>query len=247
MPKRRADWLVGRSTAKRVAAAALAEVALSGVSPAAIEIATEPGGRPYARVAPEGEPIGAFAPGARLPIALSISHAEGHAACAALPLDAAAHPPPETVGIDLGWIEPRSTAFVATFLTEDERRFVGDGTSAAGALRANLVWCAKEAVLKALGVGLTVDTHAVRCALEQGSVGPVEWPIHPAGVPWHPLAATCDPARFPAAGTIRGAWCSLSGFVVALAVARGPEAGARTVALGHEARIARGSAGTPST
>ncbi len=209
-----------------MAAAALAEVVPSGAAPGAIEIATEPAGRPYARVAPEAAPLGAFAPGERLPIALSISHAEGHALCAALPVDAGANARPATLGIDLGWIEPRSSAFVATFFTDDERRFVGDGTSPDGALRANLVWCAKEAVLKALGLGLTVDTYAVRFAAAAAVADAVEWPMHPAAPPWQPFVATCDPARLPGAGTIRGAWCSLSGFVAALAVARGPEAGA---------------------
>jgi phosphopantetheinyl transferase (holo-ACP synthase) len=217
VPKRRADWLLGRVVAKAVVAEALAD-ALAGDWPLrAIEIPSDRSGMPYARLAPEAGPVGGFAPGERLPISVSISHAEGHALCAATcsgPADGMAR---RTLGVDLGLVEPRSRAFVVTFFTEDEQRFVRDASPSERGLRANLIWCAKEAVLKVLGLGLTVDTRDLSCLPEPGQADPAEWPIAPADDRWRPFVGTCGPALLPRGGTIRGIWRSFPGFVGALA------------------------------
>jgi 4'-phosphopantetheinyl transferase len=217
VPKRRADWLAGRLTAKAVVAAALAEVVPGEWPLRALEIASAASGAPCARVAPEASPVAGFAPGARLPISLSISHAEGHALCAATWSAPADDGSRRTLGIDLGRVEPRSREFLATFFTGDEQRFVRDAPASERELRANLIWCAKEAVLKALGLGLTVDTVDLSCRLEPGAADPAEWPIAPAGGRWRPFVATCGPALVPGGGTIRGVWRSFPGFVGALA------------------------------
>jgi phosphopantetheinyl transferase (holo-ACP synthase) len=183
----------------------------------AIEIPADPSGMPYARIAPEAGPVAGFAPGERLPISVSISHAEGHALCAATwsePVDDGSR---RTLGIDLGLIEPRSRELVATFFTEDEQRFVRDAPPRERDLRANLVWCAKEAVLKALGLGLTVDTFDLSCLPEAVLADPAGWPFGPADDEWRPFVATCSPALVPGGGTIRGVWRSFPRFVGALA------------------------------
>ncbi len=246
VPKRRADWLAGRMTAKPLVAAALAEI-LPGPWPlAAIEIANESTGMPYARVPPEGlappplqrrlrtgrggrgEGFGAvagFGPGVRLPVSVSISHAAGRALCAAVPiLPLPRHEVGEGLGvpclglgIDLEAVEPRSQAFLETFFTLDEQRFVGGAPRAERALRANLVWCAKEAVLKALGLGLTADTLGLCCLPQDGPADPVEWPLEPAGGGWRPYVATCRDPLVPGGGTIRGIWRAFPGFAAALA------------------------------
>jgi phosphopantetheinyl transferase len=221
VPKRRADWLAGRLTAKATVAAALTRVAPGDWTPGAIEIPSEPGGRPYARLAPEAVPIAGFAPGERLPVGVSISHAERHALCAATWSDGAAGGR-WSIGVDLGLVEPRSRAFIETFLTEPERRFVEEGAMSERALRANLVWCAKEAVLKVLGTGLTVDTRDVCCLPWPGRADPAAWPLDPADDAWRPFVATCAPALAPGGGPIRGIWRAFPRFVGALAVGLTP-------------------------
>jgi 4'-phosphopantetheinyl transferase len=219
VPKRRADWLVGRLTAKSVVVAALGHVLPGDWRSAAIEIANEPSGMPYARLARDAYPIAGFAPGERLPISVSISHAEGRALCAAtLSEPVGGGGSHRTLGIDLGLVEPRSRELVATFFTDDEQRFVRDAPRWRRDLRANLIWCAKEAVLKALGLGLTVDTLDVSCRPEPGLADPAEWPMAPADDTWRPFVATCGRrALVPLGGTIRGIWRAFPRFVGALA------------------------------
>jgi phosphopantetheinyl transferase len=197
-----------------VVASALEDLAPRGWPASAIEIASEPGGRPYARLAPEVGRLAGFAAGERLPVAVSISHAEGHALCAAAALGADG---PRALGADLGLAEPRSLGFVETFFTAGEQRFVGEGPPEERALRANLVWCAKEAVLKALGRGLTVDTRELSCVPEPGLADPAEWPVGTAENGWRRLVATLAPSLLPGGREIRGIWRTFGGFVCALA------------------------------
>jgi 4'-phosphopantetheinyl transferase len=219
--KRRADWLLGRVTAKAVVAAALADAFPREWPLGAIEISSDPNGRPYARLAPEASPVDGFAPSERLPVSVSVSHAEGYALCAATCSGSAADESSlRTLGVDLGYIEARSTGFVDTFFTEDEQRFVRDAPSSERPLRANLIWCAKEAALKALGLGLAADTRNVSCLPVPGCADLAEWSMKPAAPCWHPFIATCGPTLVPGGETIRGIWRSFPGFVGALA-ARG--------------------------
>jgi 4'-phosphopantetheinyl transferase len=136
--KRRADWLLGRLAAKRVVRRVLADGGRS-VPMQEIEIASRASGAPYAR----------SAGGEELPVSLSISHAAGHALAAAA--DAGA------LGVDVEPLEPRSREFVADFLAPEE------AAAARGPFDATVVWSAKEAVLKALGVGLSADSRDVVC------------------------------------------------------------------------------------
>jgi len=222
MQKRRADWLVGRITAKSAVAEALA---LPNDRPyRAIEIPSESNGMPYARVAPEAERLAGFAPGERLPVSVSISHFDGHALCAAIcwePRDVGSRC---ALGIDLGPVEARSQAFLGTFFTEDEQRSVRDAPAWERGSRANQIWCAKEAVLKALGLGLTVDTRDLNCLPEAGLPDPAEWSMAPADDGWRPFVASLGPGLAPGVGTIRGIWRSFPRFVGALAFHATPAA-----------------------
>jgi 4'-phosphopantetheinyl transferase len=233
VPKRRADWLIGRMTAKAVVAEMLRDVFSRDWPLHVIEIPSDSNGEPYVRIAPEAGQVAGFGPGERLPIAVSISHIEGHAMCAATCSETVgdrASPPAlrlgarrgrtgarRTLGVDLGAIEPRSPELVAAFFTADEQRFVRDAPPSERDLGANLIWCAKEAVLKALGVGLTVDTLDLSCLPQPGQADPAEWPMAPADHEWRPFIATCRQALVPGGATIRGIWCSFPGFVGALA------------------------------
>lgn len=220
--KRRADFLLGRLTAKAVATAALREGAPGDWPPSAVEILAEPGGAPYARLAPEAAAAAGFSPGERLPICVTISHAEGHALCAAAWRGPPAAPPLLSLGIDLGWVEPRSPALQATFFTDPEQAWIHAAPAGLADLRANLVWCAKEAALKALGLGLTVDTRALTCLPEDALADPAEWPLHPREGSWRRFTAACAPALVPGGAELRGVWRALGGFVGALAVTPAP-------------------------
>lgn len=226
LPKRRADWLLGRVTAKAVVAKALAEAFPGDWALGAIEIASDHG-KPYARLAPEVGSVAGFAPGERLPVSVSISHAEGHALCAATTTGRAGDATHRALGIDLGFLEPRSPAFVETFFTGHERREVRDTAPCERDVCANLIWCAKEAVLKVLGVGLTVDTRELTCLPEPGPTDEAYWPLAPADREWRPFVAVCRPSLVPGGETIRGLWRSFPGFVGALVSRAVPDLAAR--------------------
>jgi len=181
--KRRNDWLLGRWTAKR-AVTRYWDLAASQQTLASVEI----------RAAASGAPR-IFLAGEAAPVAISLSHRAGRAACAVAPLMA-------TVGCDLEWIEPRSDSFVLDYFTCREQALVAEAPVADEPLLANLLWSAKESVLKALGVGLRLDTRDVE-------VSPTMAP----GDGWRRLEARCDGRAF------RGWWQSEGGFVRTLVCA----------------------------
>ncbi|HYU58554.1 MAG TPA: 4'-phosphopantetheinyl transferase superfamily protein [Actinomycetota bacterium] len=156
VPKRRADWRLGRWTAKRAVAETLGTAA---GPPADLRILAGPDGAPEA-----------FVGWRPLPVAISISHRGGLAACAVAPANAA-------LGCDLEVVEARSAGFVADFFTEDERALVEAAPPARRHLLAALVWSAKESALKALRTGLRSDTRSVEVSVEPGTAGA-----------WSPLA-----------------------------------------------------------
>jgi 4'-phosphopantetheinyl transferase len=135
--KRRADWRLGRFTAKAAVANWLS------VLPARVEIVAAPDGAPEA-----------WLDDGRARVALSLSHRAGRAL-------AVVGDPGALLGCDLELIEPRSRAFVEDWLAPAERRLVASA-GARGDLVANLVWTAKEAAAKARREGLRLDLrHAV--------------------------------------------------------------------------------------
>jgi 4'-phosphopantetheinyl transferase len=225
VPKRRAEWLLGRTAAKSVVAQALRGAIPGAWRPEVLEIASAPSGMPYARLAPEAEAVAGFQPGERLPVTVTISHTAGHALAAATWYRSQGTGAP-VLGADLGVVEPRSPAFLETFLTDAEQRWVRDAPWWERDLRVNFVWCAKEAVLKALGVGLTVDTRGVECRTEQGSADRTSWPLAPADEGWSPFLATCDATLVPGGASIGGVWRRLPGFVGTLASWTPPPPGA---------------------
>lgn len=141
-PPRRADWLLGRWAAKRALATRL-RLEPSPWTWQRLEVLPDADGRPVAhwRSRPLAE-------------ALSLSHRGGRAI-------AVVAAPGRAIGCDLERVEPRSAAFVVDYFTAAERAAVDDAPADERALLANLVWSAKESVLKLLGVGLSVDTRRV--------------------------------------------------------------------------------------
>lgn len=141
-PKRRSEWLLGRLTAKELIVKCVP--GMETVPFDQITIANDPAGAPYVCTADK-----------ILPVQLSISHREG-CAVAAVNLDAGI-----SLGIDLEWVEDHPLSFYEDFFTADEVRALGEYAAQQLAWAGSLMWSAKEAVLKALGQGLSVDTRTV--------------------------------------------------------------------------------------
>ena len=138
--KRRRDWRLGRYAAKRAVRTFLE---IPGLPPDAPEI----------RAAADGAPE-ALRDGVALPVVLSISHSGGCGLCAV----AAA---PVALGCDIERLEERGEALVRDYFTPGEIDYCLGATGELRTLRANLVWSAKESVLKALREGLRRDTRSV--------------------------------------------------------------------------------------
>jgi len=140
-PKRRADWRLGRWTAKRALATYFDWP--DGIGDVrAIEILGLPNGAP--RIVHHSEDLN---------IAISLSHRAGWGLCALAPGGRA-------IGCDLEVIEPRSRSFVEDYFTGQEQAFLDKWSSDRDVL-VSLMWSAKESVLKTIQTGLTVDTRDV--------------------------------------------------------------------------------------
>ncbi|GAB3888631.1 hypothetical protein GCM10029964_056640 [Kibdelosporangium lantanae] len=134
----------------------------------AIALGTGTGDRPVdlarieVRPAPTGAPV-AFVDGRVAPVSVALTDRADWAVCLV-------GPPGVALGADLELVEPRSTAFVHDWFTPAERDLVlggGDNRD----LLANLVWSAKESVLKVLGTGLRRDTRSVAVDLPDRAGG----------------------------------------------------------------------------
>jgi len=141
-PKRRADWRMGRWTAKRALAAYLCMPARASIL-AKLEIRAAASGAPEALVS--GKPAN---------FTISISHRADRAVCAIGPLDL-------RLGCDLELVEPHGGAFVTDYFTAEEQTLVARASAAERNVLLAILWSAKESVLKALHEGLRVDTRAV--------------------------------------------------------------------------------------
>ena len=155
-PKRLADWRLGRWTAKRAIAAYLRASQDRALS--AIEIRSAASGAPEIFLADKPADV-----------SISISHRQGIAMCAVGPASSA-------LGCDLEMIEPRSDAFVCDYFTHEEQAAIDNIATEEDRQRAiALVWSAKESTLKAMTVGLRVDTRSVSVTYEDRNIAGVEW------------------------------------------------------------------------
>jgi len=146
--KRRADWRLGRWTAKRALAIYL-DVPDHPRALASIEI------RPAKSGAPE-----AFLANRLAAVSISLSHCSGTAICAVAAFGVA-------LGCDLELVESRSDNFVADYLTREEQQLVARAAATERPRLITLLWSGKESALKALHMGLRLDTRSV-------TVSPVE-------------------------------------------------------------------------
>ena len=140
--KRRADWRLGRWTAKRAVAASL-RLPADHRSFKQIEIVPASTGQPEVILHDQPDRV-----------TISISHRGGFALCAVALGDA-------ELGCDLEIVEPRSHAFTADYFTEKEQELIAQTNGEERSLLVSLLWSAKESALKALHVGLRADTRSL--------------------------------------------------------------------------------------
>ena len=151
VPKRRADWRLGRWTAK-AAVAAWRKVPLEAV----VVVAADDG-------APE-----ALIDGGPAAVALSLSHRAGRAL-------AAVGDPLSALGCDLEALEPRSPAFLREWLAPTEYDLVMAQAGEGRDLAANLVWTAKEAASKARREGLRLNVRKALAEADAMAQSPGTW------------------------------------------------------------------------
>ena len=184
-PKRRNDWRLGRWTAKQAIREFLhldhdADLSL-------IEI----------RAAADGAPE-AFLRNEPAEVTISISHSGGRSFCVA-------GPPGAALGCDIEQLEPRSERMTADFFTPEEIEFTREAAPEKGILAANLIWSAKESVLKALREGLRRDTRDI-------SIQPVFTGRQDRENDWNRWTGCCRQTS----REFHGRWCADSRFVYTL-------------------------------
>lgn len=199
-PKRRREWLLGRWTAKRLLQRLLLAETRHEFPLAAITIASGPNGAPEAHLASAGAPVSGHH-------RLTLSHSGEYALCAASLSDGG-----QPLGADIEQVAPRSPSFVEDFFTPAEAAQVHAQPAAERDQAITVIWSAKEAALKAVRLGLTVDARAVNCWLEAAP---------PLGQPWRPVRLTWE-RRFLAADPppVYGWWRPWGGAVMTLVAER---------------------------
>lgn len=155
IPKRRNDWRLGRWTAKQTAAAWLG-LPVSPLVLAQIAVVAAPDGAP--------EVFLGHRPAA---LSLSLSHRAGTALCAVAPTG--------SLGCDLEIMEARSDAFVADYLTEEEQARQARADAEERERLLAILWSAKESALKALRVGLRMDTREIAVVFPAGAPDVSGW------------------------------------------------------------------------
>ena len=157
VPKRRADWLLGRWTTKRASASQLCRTP-DLETLARFEV------RPASSGAPQ-----LFVDGARSPLEISISHSDGVSLCVLATVE---------IGCDIETVEPRSAAFVSDYFTASEQERIAIVPGEQRDLIVNLIWSAKESAMKALHEGLRLDTRSfnvtVTNLVPQASWSPIQ-------------------------------------------------------------------------
>jgi phosphopantetheinyl transferase len=192
VPKRRREWLAGRVAAKEVVRRRYGLAGAGGLG--AVEIVTEPRGRPSYRLGARAARFG-----------LSISHAEP-VAVAAL-----ARRPDEAVGVDVENVEARGPGFESLLLSHREKTALEGVTGPERSRKITRIWTVKEAVTKALGIGLRLPLPLLESGLDDPrAVGTttVAVPADVAGLNW-PGATTLHVGLFDV-GPLAAAWAVLA-------------------------------------
>jgi len=182
--KRRADWRLGRWTAKRALALCLSVSGDRLKNDHPTDVRLEDDRRPHEflrderevlsaieiRSAPSGAPE-VFLRSERAAVTISLSHRFGKAVCAVARGAI-------SLGCDLERVEPHSDVFVGDYFTVAEQTSVAQSSPADRFSTLALLWSGKESALKALHIGLRLDTRELTVIPEFSSETDG----------WHPLA-----------------------------------------------------------
>jgi len=155
--KRRHEWLLGRCAAKEAVSLLLEKPLGARLPHAEIEIAPDPYGRPRAE--------GAWSVVLGTQPVISIAHSHGTAVALA------ALQPGQLVGIDLESLSHRREDFEAIAFSPDERHLLSAMPLDSRQEWALRMWCAKEALGKALGRGLSAGLLAFHISSAEASTG----------------------------------------------------------------------------
>ena len=189
LTKRRCEWLLGRSTAKHLLQACIAHDLNLRLPLNAITIYNDAYGAPVAMVDC----------GARVAEwIISISHSYDNAFCAASCASIG-------LGADIEHVEPHGPLFVEDYFTRDEIERVRSAPLEMRDTFITAIWSAKEAALKALHLGLTIDTQRITCAID-----PTYYPDHG----WIEFEIACTRGYTE---MLQGWWRMWNGYVLALA------------------------------
>ena len=150
--RRREDWRLGRWTAKQAVISFL-DLPRRPNDFSNIEIRSSDDGVPEVFIA-----------GDRAPVVISLSHRVGIGLCTIASGGT-------LLGCDLEAVEPRVPGFIETYFAEDEQMLIRYASEPDRDRLITLLWCAKESVLKALGVGLRRATTDVRVHPAKSDVG----------------------------------------------------------------------------
>jgi 4'-phosphopantetheinyl transferase len=180
--KRWTEWRLGRWTAKRAVAWRL-NLPGDVRSLQDLEI----------RAAPSGAPE-VFLFNQRADVSLSLSHRAGRALCFVASSEA-------SLGCDLELVETRDDSFLTDFFTTNEQTLLDRAPGNERAALATLLWSAKESALKALQVGLRLDTTCVEVRPSTSSYLIGEHT-------WSPLSLRCVGDRI-----LRGWWRNSDGMI----------------------------------
>jgi len=144
-PGRYRQWLLGRAAAKTLLERTAGDLALDLPPQKLIHV----------RRTPDGWPQPLTIKGTHLPVSLTISHSGEQALCAVCPDTEG------TIGADIEVVADRSRHFYEDYYTDHERTLLeqlpDDWENKAG----TVIWCIKEAVLKAQRTGFHQSTTSV--------------------------------------------------------------------------------------
>lgn len=144
--KRREEWLAGRLALKRLLQKVNTD--LSSLELDQIQILKAESGAPFIQV--EGKTYHK--------VSISISHSNGYVLCGVSQQIF-------RLGVDLERVENRSESFMGDFFTQKEVEQINCQPIEERAFLSTLIWSEKEAVLKALSLGLKMDTRHIQIDL----------------------------------------------------------------------------------
>jgi len=149
LEKRKKEFLAGRIAAKEAVGVVIDQLGFHRSAPR-IEVLKSPGGAPFVTIEGDGRPS----------ILVSISHSNELAAAAACIGDTIG------LGIDVEISEKRSNSFLQTAFTSEERTCIERVPKRMKYVYSTHLFTLKEAISKALGTGLSVNTYDIEVLYE---------------------------------------------------------------------------------